>query len=222
MSDIETPDVFKDHLTTIDELRAHVPEPALKITYAKVQDALDEHCRSLIAAAPYLVMATADRNGRCDASPRGGPPGFVKALDDNCLLIPELSGNRRADSLRNIIENPWIGLFFLIPGYEDILRVNGRAYVVVAPDVLEQACVEDVQPTVGIGVRVVEAYMHCAKSAKRASLWDSAGWPDQGGIASMAKILRDHTRGGVGDGSVEAIEAILEESYTQRLFKSGW
>lgn len=219
---MSSPDPFERHLTSVEELREFVPEPALKITYAKVLNGLDAHCRTLIAAAPYLVMATADGDGRCDASPRGGPPGFVKVLDRHRLLIPELSGNRRADSLRNIIENPRIGLFFLIPGYEDILRVNGRAFAITTPEVLAAAELQGVQPKIGIGVEVVEAYMHCAKSAKRAALWDPSGWPDLGGIASMAEILRDHTRGEIGDGGVEAIEAILKESYTQRLFKSGW
>jgi len=222
MPDANVPDVFSDHLTDIEELRTLVPEPSLNITYDKVLTRLDGHCRSLIAASRYVVLATSDDHGQCDASPRGGRPGFVSVLDDRCLLIPELSGNRRADSLRNIILNPRVGLYFLIPGFEDILRLNGRAFIIKDAKLLEPLAVDGKRPLVGIGVEVVEAYMHCAKSAKRASLWEPDGWPDLGEIASMAQILKDHTRGKVGDGSVEAIQDILEESYTKRLFEPGW
>lgn len=222
MPGTDTPDVFRDHVKSIGELRTLVPEPTLNITYDKVLSRLDGHCRALIAASPYVVMATCDDAGRCDASPRGGRPGFVAVLDDHCLLIPELSGNRRADTLRNVILNPWIGLYFLIPGYEDILRVNGRAYVIDDRELLEQARVDGKQPIVGIGVHVVEAYMNCAKAAKRASLWTPDGWPDLDRVASMAQILKDHTRGKVGDGSLAAIQDILDESYTKRLFEPGW
>lgn len=222
MASPDMPAVFRNHLESIEDLRALVPEPTLNITYDKVLSRLDAHCRSLIAACPYVVMATCDDAGRCDASPRGGRPGFVAVLDDRCLLIPELSGNRRADTLRNVILNPWIGLYFLIPGYEDILRLNGRAYVIDHPALLARARVDGKQPIVGIGVHVIEAYMHCAKAAKRASLWQPDGWPDLDRIASMAQILKDHTRGKVGDGSVAAIQDILDESYAKRLFEPGW
>ncbi len=222
VTDLKAPSFFEDHIKSIEDLRARVPEPSLNITYDKVLSGLDPHCRSLIAASPYVVMATCDNSGRCDASPRGGRPGFVVVLDDHCLLIPELSGNRRADTLRNLILNPWIGLYFLIPGYEDILRVNGRAYVIDNQDLLARAKIDGKSPIVGIGVHIVEAYMHCAKAAKRASLWRPDGWPNLDDIASMAQILKDHTRGKVGDGSVEAVQEILDESYTKRLFEPGW
>ena len=222
MPNDKVPDIFSDHISRIDDLRALVPEPSLNITYEKVLTQLDDHCRALISASPYVVLATCDDAGRCDASPRGGRPGFVAVLDDHCLLIPELSGNRRADSLRNIILNPRIGLYFLIPGYEDILRLNGQAYVIDNPALLEPLAIDGKQPIVGIGVRIVEAYMHCAKSAKRASLWNPDGWPELSDIPPMAQILKDHTRGKVGDGSVDAIQDLLDESYSKRLFEPGW
>lgn len=216
------PEQFKNHITTEDALRAIIPEPTLNITYEKVMTRLDRHCRTLIEACPYVVMATSDASGRCDASPRGGRPGFVKMLDDASILIPELSGNRRADTLRNLIANAQIGLFFLIPGYEDILRVNGHGYVVADAPLLELARIDGKLPHVGIGVHVTEVYMHCAKAARRASLWQSDDWPDISAIAPMAQILKDHTRGNVGDGTTDAIQGILDESYQKRLFEPGW
>ncbi len=218
----EVPTRFKDRIRSIEALRALVPEPALNITYEKVQSRLDAHCRSLIAASTYAVLATSDDRGKCDASPRGGRPGFVRVLDDRCLLIPEYSGNRRADTLRNLILNPSVGLFFLVPGYEDILRVNGRGYVVDNDDLLGEIPVDGKKPVVAVGVHVEEAYMHCAKAAKRGSLWDPPNWPDLTGIASMAQILKDHTNGKVGDGSTSAIQQVLDESYSKRLFEPGW
>jgi hypothetical protein len=97
--------------------RQILPLPSLKITRAKVVDRIDPHISTIISLSPYIVMATSDAAGRTDASPRGGPAGFVKVLDDRHLLIPELSGNRRADTLTNLLETPFIGLMFLIPGY---------------------------------------------------------------------------------------------------------
>ncbi len=217
----ETPLVFGSVVRTEARLREIVPVPSARITSAKVQHRLDAHCAMFFSLSPYLVMSTSDGEGRCDCSPRGGTPGFVKVLDDQHLLIPELSGNRRADTLRNLIQNPQIGLMVLIPGYEDFLRVNGEGWVVEDQAVLAQASVMGAEPTVGIGVRVREAYMHCAKAAKRSRVWDPEDWPDASRIAEMAVILRDHTGGIIGDGSVDAIQKILDESYSNRLFTSS-
>jgi len=220
-SSLETPTVFGAVVRTEARLREIVPAPSAKITSAKVQHRLDPHCAMFFALSPYLVMATSDSEGCCDCSPRGGTPGFVKVLDDRHLLIPELSGNRRADTLRNLIQNPEIGLMVLIPGYEDFLRVNGEGWVVEDPAVLAQAAVLGAAPNIGIGVRIREAYMHCAKAAKRSRIWNSEDWPNAGRMAEMAVILRDHTRGSIGDGSVEAIQKILDDSYSNRLFTSS-
>lgn len=112
-----------------EELRAILGYPS-ELVKNKAIDALDEHCRQFIAKSPLLIMATSDAEGLCDVSPRGDAPGFVLVLDDNHLVIPERPGNRRMDSLRNILSNPNAGLIFLIPGLEETLRVNGRAYIV--------------------------------------------------------------------------------------------
>ena len=219
----DAPDVFGRVVRTLGRLRELVPPPKLAITSAKVLTKLDVHCQMMLSLCPYIVMSTCDHNGFCDASPRGGPCGFVKVLDESHILIPELSGNRRADTLRNLIENPRIGLMVLIPGYEDFLRMNGDAWVVEDPAVLSQAAIHGATPVVGIGVKVREAYMHCAKAARRSLLWDWENWPDKEQLAEMAVILHAHTNGKVGDGSIRAIQDILDESYTKRLFTpSGW
>jgi PPOX class probable FMN-dependent enzyme len=209
--------VFGEPVRTQEQLRAILPPP-YKVTLDKVLKYLDAHCKTYVSLTPFVMLATCDARGDCDSSPRGGPAGFIKILDDRHLLIPEVIGNRQADTLINIIEHPYVGMMFIIPGLEETLRVNGKACVVNDASVLAQAAVKDKVPQLGIGIEIEEAYMHCAKAAKRSSLWNPAGWPDRSSLASVAQILRDHTQGGIGDGSVAAMQDLLDESYTKRLW----
>ena len=182
---------FRGLITSADEVMALYgpPEP---IVVSKVIDHLDGHCRDFIARAPFVLVATADGAGRCDASPKGGPAGFVEVLDESRLAIPDAPGNRLIDSLRNIIETGRAGLLFLIPGIEVTLRVNGRASLTRDPDVLERFARETKAPKVAIGLEVEEAYLHCAKAFKRSSLWQPQGWPSTDGLAPPAQIWKDH------------------------------
>jgi uncharacterized protein len=201
-----------------DELRLRelVPTPDT-LALDKVIYTLDDHVRRFIANCPYAILSTADSRGDCDASPRGGEPGFIKVIDETRILIPESTGNRRGDSFRNIIENPSIGMLFLIPGYEETLRINGRAAVTEDREFLARYVSVDKPPTLGIGVTVQECYLHCAKASLRASLWNPMGWPDLSEFPAAAEIFRDHSKARQGDGSVEHMERLLHESYTKRL-----
>src|SRR5215471_422982 len=131
--------------TTVDGLR-EVYRPPSKPAVAKQIHHLDHNCRAYIAHSPFVTVATADAAGRCDVSPKGGPPGFVHVLDDHRLGIPDLSGNNRLDSLQNLVANAGIGLLFLVPGFGETLRVNGTAAVSTDPDVLAACAVGDVVP----------------------------------------------------------------------------
>src|SRR2546426_844533 len=115
-------------------------------------------------------MATAGRSGAADASPRGGPPGFVKVLDDQRLGIPDLLGNNRLDSLENLLEEPEIGLLFFVPGIDETLRVNGTAALTTDPGVLDACSLGELRPRLAIGVVVRDAYIHCAKALRRGAL----------------------------------------------------
>ncbi|WP_082486157.1 MULTISPECIES: pyridoxamine 5'-phosphate oxidase family protein [unclassified Acidovorax] len=134
--------------------------------------------RAMIEAAPFAVLATTGPGG-LDASPRGDPPGFVQLLDDRTLLLPERRGNNRADSLRNILTDPRMALLFLIPGVGETLRVNGRARISVAPELLARFVVNGRPPQCVIVVDVDTVFFQCARAIQRSRLWDavSAGTP---------------------------------------------
>ena len=206
---------FPGSVDAIEEIRAS-HEPPSRNAVLKEIAALDDNCRAFIAHSPFLVLATAAADGRCDAAPKGGPPGFVRVLDDERLLIPEAPGNRRFDSLANLLENPRVGLLFCIPGLEETLRVNGDAWLTRDPELLARVELGGKTPKLAIGVRVEQAYLHCGKAFRRSGLWRPDEWPDRSDMPSYAQMLRDHVaEPGL---TVEAIEAASEESYTQRLW----
>jgi PPOX class probable FMN-dependent enzyme len=150
---------------------------------------LDKHCRRFIELSPFLCIGTADKNGKADVSPRGDPPGFVRVLDDKTLIIPDRPGNNRLDTMSNIMENPNVGILFMIPGFEDSLRVNGRATIVRDAEILKQAAVQGKEPKVAIRVTVDEAFLHCAKAFKRSRLWERDAIVDRSAMPSLAKII---------------------------------
>jgi PPOX class probable FMN-dependent enzyme len=177
--------MFQDLVRSEAELRALVGEPSPRARLKQLA-ALDAHCRAFIARAPFVLIGTADAAGACDVSPKGDAPGFVHVLDDRHLLVPDRPGNRRLDGMRNILANPHVGLLFIVPGREDTLRVNGRAWVTRDATLLAACAVEGKVPPLGIGVEVQECFLHCARSFKRARLWQ----PDAGGAAGLPSMQR--------------------------------
>jgi PPOX class probable FMN-dependent enzyme len=182
--------MFKDIVTSREELRAIYGAPGERAVL-KERAHLDVHTREFIARSPFVLLATSNRAGRCDVSPKGDAPGFVMVLDDTHLVIPDRVGNNRIDGLTNIVENPHLGMIFLIPGREDTLRVNGRACILRDGEILGRLEVQGKRPKVAIGVEIEECFLHCAKAFKRSGLWNQARWPDVAGLPSMAKILWD-------------------------------
>ena len=184
---------FEHPITTLEELRALMGEPS-ELARKKQIDHLDAHCREYIAHAPFLLIGTADAAGRCDVSPKGDAPGFVHVLDERHLVIPDRPGNKRLDSVRNILENPHIGLIFLVPRYEETLRINGRATITRDPELLARFEVTGKLPKLAIGVEVEEVFMHCAKAFRRSSLWQPEQWPDISAMKPAACMLFDHAK----------------------------
>ena len=175
-------------VTTESELRELYGFPGERAV-AKERPTLNEHCRAFIAHAPFLVMGTAGSDGRCDVSPKGDAPGFVRVLDDRHLVIPDRLGNNRLDGMRNIVENDHVGLIFFIPGREDTLRVNGRARIVRDDGVLESLAVAGKRPVTALLVEVEQVFLHCARAFKRAGLWQPERWPDASGVASPQRAI---------------------------------
>lgn len=191
-----------------EELRALVGEPSERAV-KKQMDRLDDHCRAIIDHSPFMLLGTASAAGWCDVSPKGDAPGFVQVLDERTIAIPDRPGNKRLDSLQNIVENPRVGLLFVVPGKEETLRVNGRAAVVRDEALLDRLAVEGKPPVLAIVVEIEECYAHCAKAFKRSKLWQPTSWPQPGALPSMGRMMFDQTRAA---GTVEEMEAAIEEA----------
>lgn len=174
----------------------------------------DKHCRAFIARSPFLVIASSDPSGRCDASPKGDAPGFVQVVDDETLLIPDRLGNNRVDTIGNLLERPGVGLIFFVPGLNETLRVNGRARVITDPDLLESLAVNGKVPRSGILVSADEVYFHCGKALIRSDLWNPEKQLRRSEFPSLGEILADQ----IGGISVEESERLTAESYKTRLY----
>jgi hypothetical protein len=200
------------HIQSLAALRA-LYRDASERSLRKQLDRLDAHCRRFVALSPFLVIASTDAKDRVDASPRGGDPGFVKAPDERTLLIPDSPGNNRLDSLQNLLDRPGVGLFFMIPGVDETLRVNGTAALRTDDALLDLCASERRRPPLVIAVTVEEAYLHCAKALMRSKLWDASAKQARTVLPSMNQMLKDQ----IGlDGEPES-DAAMRERYRQDL-----
>ncbi|HRO60467.1 MAG TPA: pyridoxamine 5'-phosphate oxidase family protein [Burkholderiaceae bacterium] len=193
-------------IASIDDLRTLYAAPgerALRKQLAK----LDVHCLRFIELSPFVVLSSCGADGLPDASPRGGDPGFVEALGDSRLLIPDAPGNNRLDTLQNIVETGRIGLLFLIPGVDETLRVNGRARLSARDDWLDRMTTERRRPKLVIEVEGLEAYLHCAKALMRSKLWHGDSRIERSALPTMGQMLRDQTNSEV---PAESQQAMLE------------
>ena len=189
-------------IDTEADLRALYAAPGER-ALRKQLERLDVHCRNFIALSPFLVMASTDGEGRLDASPRGGPPGFVKVLDERTLLIPDSKGNNRLDSLANLLRAPGVGLLFLIPGVDETLRINGRASISTDAAQLDACADARRRPPLVIVVDVHEAYLHCAKALMRSKLWDPAAKQERSVLPTMNQMIKEQI-GQEGEAESEA------------------
>jgi PPOX class probable FMN-dependent enzyme len=197
-------------LATLRELVGTPSERAVR----KQLPALDQHCRTFIEHSPFVLLGTSAANGRCDVSPKGDRPGFVLTLDESTLAIPDRPGNRRLDSLQNILDNPHVGLLFLIPGMDETLRVNGTAELVQDEDLLERLAVDGKRPLLAIVVHVEETFLHCARSFLRAQLWNPEQFMPREQMPSLARMIIDQTRPpGDQERAVSDAERAISESY---------
>lgn len=172
---------------TIEQLERLFRPPGER-ALAKELSAIDAGIAAFIDRSPFLVLATANGAGSIDASPRGGPPGFVRRLDDHHIAIPDLNGNNRLDSYRNLIEHPWAGVLLIIPGKDETLRINGPAVLTTDPGLLAGFTTELRTPKLALVVEAAEIYGHCAKAFRRGGVWDPATWADDEDAPDLAAM----------------------------------
>jgi PPOX class probable FMN-dependent enzyme len=202
-----------DTIEQVEQLRESYGSPGER-ALKKQLSRLDKHCRDFIARSPFLVIASADPSGRCDASPKGDAPGFVQVIDDTTLLIPDRLGNNRIDTLANLVARPGIGLIFFVPGINETLRVNGKSLITTDPALLEPLAVNGKVPRSAILVTAEEIYFHCGKALIRSDLWNPAKQIRRTDFPSLGHILADQ----IGGISVEESERYTAESYKTRLY----
>jgi len=207
---------------SLEELDA-ITERASGGAAGKTMHRIDQYARQYIGLSPFCCLATSDGRGHADVTPRGDKPGFVRIIDDKTLLIPERPGNNRMDSLRNIIENPSLGLLFFIPGFEDTLRVNGRGRVTKDSRLLAESTVDGKTPKLGVIVEVDEAFLHCAKAFRRSRLWEVGAQVPRAAMPTLARMIMDQMAEKANEAkpaetAVKAIDAEIEENYRTELY----
>ena len=183
----------------------------------KARPVLDELDRQWLAASPMVFVATAGADGACDVSPRGDPPGATLVLDERTIALPERPGNRRVDGLRNILENPHIGLVYLVPGRGDTLRINGTAELLDDAPFFDAMVVKGHRPRLAVLVHVDEVFYHCSKAFLRSALWDPATWaPDD--IPSRAQIAKALEARGE---TLAELEAYYGPGYADKIYRES-
>jgi len=206
-------DLFAGALTGVEQLR-EIYQPPEGLAAVKEIDHLDEAVRGFVACAPILFLASVGADGRVDVTPRGGPPGFVRVVDEHHLVIPDATGNRRIDTYRNVVATGRVGLIFLIPGRGQTLRINGRAAVTARPDILDTLTAVGKPPRAALVVRAEEVFTHCPKAFVRSGVWKPETWPDARAAPSEAEIVHAH----VGDPAI-SLEDVLQSQRDALLYR---
>ena len=206
--------IFNEVLSSEAEIDSIIGRPNSRVL-AKVTNRLDDLCREFIGASPFLVVSSSDSQGRMDCSPKGDPAGFVQVLDDWTLAIPERPGNRRADTFRNVLQNPKVGLVFLVPGKGETLRINGTARIVRDSWLREKLAHKGIVPELALVVRVEEVFAHCTKCMVRSELWKPESWKPECMQFTIASAMVAH---GKLELSVQEMQAIADERVRTSLY----
>lgn len=208
---------------SIESLRERFGNPGESASLKAIRR-LDSHCREILALSPFVVVATSGADGTCDASPRGGPPGFVKVLSSTRLALAELPGNRRFDGARNLAENPSAALLVMVPTLSETLRIEGRAELRTDEHLRRATALDGKLPWGALVIDVDQAFLHCGKAFKRSRLWEPDSWPTPDERPRMGAVLAAHLGQEGPDGSTpgspdaDVVQAGLDEAYQKRLW----
>jgi PPOX class probable FMN-dependent enzyme len=205
---------FDEIITTRERLRQVKGAPSPRSAVKDI-DRIDDICRRFIEACPFIVIATRSEDGTLSVSPKGDPAGFVTVLDEKTLAIPDRPGNRRLDTFENLLANPEIGLFFLIPGNGDTLRISGKGYIVRDAELQNKFVADGKVPELVLVVSVENAFMHCPKCVIRSKLWKPEQWPDRSNVPTLAEALVAHAA--LGD-TVPEMQAYIDRDVATRLY----
>lgn len=205
---------FKKVVTNEAALQKILGKPHSQVVDKTIHK-LDKHCEGFIARSPFLLVASSDNEGNFDISPKGDPEGFVEVINESTLVIPERLGNRRADTFKNVLTNPEVGLIFLIPGKKESLRISGKATIIQDEDILKRMTVNGKTPQLGLAVEVTEAFFHCSKCMVRSKLWSPESWPSLEGLPSLAETMVD---GGNSKIPNKIMDVLIKRDEKKRLY----
>lgn len=177
-------------ITSTDEMEVIVGFPSPLIA-DKSTEYVTPLVKQFILSSPYFLVATAAEDGTCDCTPRGDPAGSVYMPDERTLIFADRKGNRRVDSMRNILSNPHVGLLFLIPGTDETVRVNGKATISRDPELCERLSMQGKPAQLVVIVEIAEVFTHCARSILRSKIWQPESWPDTDTIPTLAAMLAE-------------------------------
>jgi PPOX class probable FMN-dependent enzyme len=189
-----------------------------KLALLKELDHLDRHCRRFVELSPFLCLATSGADGRADNSPRGDAPGFVEVMDEKTLILPDRPGNNRIDSLANIVHQPAVGLLFFIPGFTETLRVNGRAKLVTAPDLLARFAVDGRLPKLVVVITVDEAFLQCSKALIRSKLWSDEAKVDRKALPTLGQMIAHVVDSKASAETVKSYDALIDRNIEEELY----
>ncbi|KUP93032.1 pyridoxamine 5'-phosphate oxidase family protein [Tritonibacter horizontis] len=203
-----------EYITSQEQLRQAFGRPH-EVAVQKELRQIDAHSRRFIEKSPFVFIGSQDRNGNGDVSPKGDRPGFVQVLDDRTLAVPDRPGNNRLDTWENVVDNPAVGLIFVIPGMNETLRINGEARLTTDADLCARLHVNARPALAVMVVKVRQVYMHCAKAFIRSHLWAPDTWPDRAEMPTLGAILKDQAQ--LAE-TVEAFDAHLDQAYRETLW----
>lgn len=199
-------------ITSEDQLRELYRQPTSRAA-GKTRDRIDEATARFISLCPLAILSTAGADGTVDASPRGGPAGFIKVLDERHVAVPDLGGNNRLDSFKNIIANPHAGLLLMVPGKEETVRINGPAYLSIDADLLASFTADLRPPKIALVVETQELFAHCAKAFRRSGVWKPDSWAPLKTAPDLAEIYECQ----FPSTKAEEMRATLEQVYANDL-----